>query len=99
MALKRNKEQLTLMFDEYSNMIKKLLEDKERLTAELEKSKLKLLEEEHAKRTMQEQYQNKIRIIVEDNNTQIGNTKQQVEEFLDMIIQYQEEANAEKEEL
>ena len=52
MALKRNKEELTLMFDEYSNMIKKLLEDKERLTAELEKSKLKLLEEEQAKRTM-----------------------------------------------
>ncbi len=35
MALKKNKEELTLMFDEYSNMIKKLLEDKETLTEQL----------------------------------------------------------------
>ena len=34
-ALKRNKEELTMMFDEYSSMIKKLLEDKEQLTAKL----------------------------------------------------------------
>ena len=34
-----------------------------------------------------------------DNNTQISNTKQQIEEFLDMIIQYEEEASSEKEEL
>lgn len=31
-ALKKNKEELTDMFDEYSTMIKKLLEDKEKLT-------------------------------------------------------------------
>lgn len=31
-ALKKNKQELTAMFDEYSNMIKKLLEDKEQLT-------------------------------------------------------------------
>ena len=35
-ALKKNKEELTIMFDQYSNMIKKLLEDKEILTNQLE---------------------------------------------------------------
>lgn len=35
-ALKKNKEELTIMFDQYSNMIKKLLEDKETLTNQLE---------------------------------------------------------------
>ena len=34
-ALKKNKEEITLMFDEYSTMIKKLLEDKEKLTSQL----------------------------------------------------------------
>lgn len=36
-ALKKNKEELTDMFDEYSTMIKKLLEDKEELTVHLER--------------------------------------------------------------
>ena len=36
-ALKKNKEELTAMFDEYSTMIKKLLEDKEELTVHLER--------------------------------------------------------------
>ncbi len=41
-ALTKNKEELTLMFDEYSAMIKKLLEDKEKLTTQLEGYKNKL---------------------------------------------------------
>ena len=35
-ALKKNKEELTIMFEEYSGMIKKLLEDKEVLTGQVE---------------------------------------------------------------
>ena len=41
-ALKKNKEELTLMFDEYSTMIKKLLEDKETLTTQIEHFKTQL---------------------------------------------------------
>ena len=40
-ALKKNKEELTLMFDEYSSMIRKLLDDKESLTNRLEHLRLK----------------------------------------------------------
>lgn len=68
-----------MMFDEYSNMIKKLLEDKERLTTQLEKYKNQIIEEEQSKRSIEEEYENRIRIIVEDNNAQISNTKQQIE--------------------
>jgi DNA anti-recombination protein RmuC len=67
------------MFDEYSNMIKKLLEDKEKLTSQLEKSRQRLFDEEESKRTMQREYENKIRIIVEENNAQVSCTKQQIE--------------------
>lgn len=67
------------MFDEYSNMIKKLLEDKEKLTSQLEKSRQRLFDEEESKRTMQKEYENKIRIIVEENNAQVSCTKQQIE--------------------
>jgi len=39
---------------------------------------------------MEAEYENKIRIIVEDNNAQITSTKNQIEEFLDIIVQYEE---------
>ncbi len=55
MALKRNKEELTLMFDQYSSMIKKLLQDKEQLTGRLEESRSRLALEEQEKRGMQEE--------------------------------------------
>ena len=45
-ALKKNKEELTLMFDEYSTMIKKLLKDKEKLTNQLEAAKQQCLSEQ-----------------------------------------------------
>lgn len=67
------------MFDEYSNMIKKLLEDKEKLTNQLEKCRQRLSDEEESKRTLQREYENKIRIIVEENNAQVSSTKQQIE--------------------
>jgi uncharacterized membrane-anchored protein YhcB (DUF1043 family) len=54
-ALKRNKEELTLMFDQYSSMIKKLLQDKEQLTGRLEESRSRLALEEQEKRGMQEE--------------------------------------------
>lgn len=60
-------------------MIKKLLEDKEKLTSQLEKSRQRLFDEEESKRTMQREYENKIRIIVEENNAQVSCTKQQIE--------------------
>lgn len=67
------------MFDEYSGMIKKLLEDKESLTSRLESFEVKILNEERSKKNMEDQYENKIRIIVEENKAQIGHTKQQIE--------------------
>ena len=59
------------MFDEYSGMIKKLLEDKESLTSRLESFEVKILNEELSKKNMEDQYENKIRIIVEENKAQI----------------------------
>ena len=59
------------MFDEYSGMIKKLLEDKESLTSRLESFEVKILNEERSKKNMEDQYENKIRIIVEENKAQI----------------------------
>lgn len=98
-ALKRNKEELTMMFDQYSSMIRKLLEDKEQLTVQLEECRRQSSQGEQEKAALQEEYENRIRIIVEENNTQVSSTKKQIEEFLDMIIQFEEESNAEKEEL
>jgi len=48
------------------------------------------LKEEESLRNMEAEYENKIRIIVEDNNAQITSTKNQIEEFLDIIVQYEE---------
>lgn len=76
------------MFDEYSAMIKKLLEDKEQLTTQLQDYKQRLSHEENQLSHLESEYEHKINIIVEENNAQINNTKQQIEEFLDMIIQY-----------
>ena len=76
------------MFDEYSAMIKKLLEDKEQLTTQLQDYKQRLSHEENQLSHLESEYEHKINIIFEENNAQINNTKQQIEEFLDMIIQY-----------
>jgi hypothetical protein len=67
------------MFEEYSNMIRKLLEDKETLTDQLEACKLKLTQEQQHAHAIEQQCENKIRIIVEDNAHQIDTTKQQIE--------------------
>jgi len=48
------------------------------------------LKEEESLQNMEAEYENKIRIIVEDNNAQITSTKNQIEEFLDIIVQYEE---------
>lgn len=48
------------------------------------------LKEEESLQSMEAEYENKIRIIVEDNNAQITSTKNQIEEFLDIIVQYEE---------
>ena len=77
-------------------MIRKLLEDKEELTIHLEKEKEKYAREEKMWKNIEDSYQNKITIIVEENADQIRNTKKQVEEFLEMIIQYEEQGNKEK---
>jgi chromosome segregation ATPase len=98
-ALQKNKAELTLMFDEYSTMIKKLLEDKERLTLQLEDYKGRCREEREARASSEAEHENRIRLIVEENSAQISSTKQQIEEFLDIISQYEEEAAQEKEEL
>lgn len=87
------------MFDEYSNMIRKLLEDKETLTNQLENMRGRVEKEQERTETVEREYENKIRIIVEENNQQISSTKQQIEEFLEMIVQYEEEATQERQEL
>lgn len=48
---------------------------------------------------IEQSYVNQIRIIVEENNAQTANTKQQIEEFLEVIEQYEEEAEKERMEL
>lgn len=55
-ALKKNKEELTAMFDEYSTMIKKLLEDKEELTICLEEEKKKYARDEKMWNNIEESY-------------------------------------------
>lgn len=55
-ALKKNKEELTAMFDEYSTMIKKLLEDKEELTICLEEEKQKYSRDEKMWNNIEESY-------------------------------------------
>ena len=44
----------------------------------------------------EQDYENRINGIVEENNKQINSTKEQIEQFLDMIVQYEEEAAKEK---
>jgi hypothetical protein len=95
-ALKKNKEELTIMFDEYSAMIKKLLEDKETLTDQLQATRQKCATEQARAARLEEAHEEQVRAIVEDNHAQIATTKQQIEEFLDMIIQYEEEAAIDK---
>lgn len=64
MALKKNKEELTTMFDEYSTMIKKLLNDKEELTICLEEERQKYAREENLWKNIEQSYEHKIAIIV-----------------------------------
>jgi hypothetical protein len=70
------------MFEEYSCMIRKLLEDKEALTSALELSRSKCNEQEHRLQAAEESHANQVRIIFEKSKAETSGTKRQMEEFL-----------------
>lgn len=59
-------------------MIRKLLEDKEKMTLQLENYKQKLLDEENSKKNIEHSYENRIKTMMDENNEQVTTTKQQI---------------------
>jgi ABC-type transporter Mla subunit MlaD len=86
-ALQKQKDELRSMLQQYIELITKLLQDKEELTTTIQK-----LIDENQKKTKQVEndYSLKLRSVIEEKDEQVASTKNQIEEFLSIIEQYEE---------
>lgn len=97
-ALSRQKQELNAVMEDYVQLITKLLADKEELTATLEKLELKMGDSQqrcYQLENSQSKVENRVEELTREREQHIVKTKQQIDDFLQIIEQYEEEAEQE----
>lgn len=100
-SLQKQKDELTLMMDDYIKLITKLLKDKEHLTLALEHAQQQLAHAHARTQALEEecaQASSKVQELTRDKDHHINKTKKQIDDFLQIIEQYEEEADHEAKE-
>ena len=92
-ALQKQKEELSKMLEDYISLITKLLQDKEELTITLQDYQ-ENQQKEIKKR--EEQWNMRFNELMEERDEHINSTKNQIDEFLQVIEHYQEETKNEQ---
>lgn len=97
-ALSKQRQELNAVMEDYVQLITKLLADKEELTTSLEQLESKFQESQREceeLRSNQNQAERKIEELQKDREQHIAKTKHQIDDFLKIIEQYEEEADQE----